>query len=184
RNGAGLYAQNTAQPSPVIATASTKGESSATALAPIIVTGMRGSLMRSLAIKRESIGVVDAISAESIGQFPDSSVGGALAHLPGVTINRGSLSYASAEGAPTATGLAQGVNVNGFGGSFDTVLVDGRQIASGNGQTFNFSSLGAMYVGQIDVLKTPDMALSSGNIGSVINVKMLTPSIIPACMPE
>ncbi|EQD66160.1 TonB-dependent receptor, partial [mine drainage metagenome] len=83
--------------------------------------------------------------------------------------------YSSAFGAPTATGLAQGVNVNGFGGSFDTVLVDGRQMASGNGQTFNFSSLGAMYVGQIDVLKTPDMALSSGNIGSVINVKMLTP---------
>ncbi|EQD66284.1 TonB-dependent receptor, partial [mine drainage metagenome] len=134
------------------------GQSSATALAPIVVTGIRGSLMRSLAIKRESIGVVDAISAETIGQFPDSSVGGALAHLPGVTINRGSLSYASAEGAPTADGLAQGVNVNGFGGSFDTVLVDGRQVASGNGQTFNFSGIGAMYVGQIDVLKTPDMA--------------------------
>ena len=74
RNGAGLYAQNTAQPGPTIAAANTKGESSATALAPIIVTGMRGSLLRSLAIKRESIGVVDAISAESIGQFPDSSV--------------------------------------------------------------------------------------------------------------
>ena len=151
------------------------GESSATALAPIVVTGIRGSLLRSLAIKRHSIGVVDAISAESIGQFPDSSVGGALAHLPGVTLNRGSLAYSSAFGAPTATGLAQGVNVNGFGGSFDTVLVDGRQIASGNGQTFNFSGIGAMYVGQIDVLKTPDMALSSGNIGSVINVKMLDP---------
>ncbi len=175
RNGAGLYAQNTARPAPTIAAGNTRGQSSATALAPIVVTGIRGSLMRSLAIKRESIGVVDAISAETIGQFPDSSVGGALAHLPGVTINRGSLSYASAEGAPTADGLAQGVNVNGFGGSFDTVLVDGRQMASGNGQTFNFSSIGAMYVGQIDVLKTPDMALSSGNIGSVINVKMLTP---------
>jgi TonB-dependent receptor len=174
RNGAGLYAQNTAQPSPVIATSSAKGQSSATALAPIVVTGMRGSLMRSLAIKRESIGVVDAISAESIGQFPDSSVGGALAHLPGVTVNRGYLS-SSAEGATVATGLPEGVNVNGFGGSFDTVLVNGRQIASGNGQTFNFSGIGAMYVGQIDVLKTPDMALSSGNIGSVINVKMLTP---------
>ena len=175
RNGAGLYAQNTARPTPTLAAGNTRGQSSATALAPIVVTGIRGSLMRSLAIKRESIGVVDAISAETIGQFPDSSVGGALAHLPGVTINRGSLSYASAEGAPTADGLAQGVNVNGFGGSFDTVLVDGRQMASGNGQTFNFSSIGAMYVGQIDVLKTPDMALSSGNIGSVINVKMLTP---------
>jgi len=173
--GVGLYAQNTAAPGSAPAGASISGQSSATTLAPIVVTGIRGSLMRSLAIKRESIGVVDAISAESIGQFPDSSVGGALAHLPGVTLNRGSLSYAQAAGAPTADGLAQGVNVNGFGGSFDTVLVNGRQIASGNGQTFNFSGIGAMYVGQIDVLKTPDMALSSGNIGSVINIKMLTP---------
>ena len=174
RNGAGLYAQNTAPPSSIIAAPSAKGQSSANTLAPIVVTGMRGSLLRSLAIKRESIGVVDAISAESIGQFPDSSVGGALAHLPGVTVNRGYLS-SQAEGATVATGLPEGVNVNGFGGSFDTVLVNGRQIASGNGQTFNFSGIGAMYVGQIDVLKTPDMALSSGNIGSVINVKMLTP---------
>ena len=117
RNGAGLYAQNTAQPGPIIAAAPTNGQSEATALAPIVVTGIRGSLMRSLAIKRESIGVVDAISAETIGQFPDSSVGGALAHLPGVTVNRGSSFGISG----TATGLPQGVNVNGFGGSFDTV---------------------------------------------------------------
>ena len=170
-SGAGLYAQNAAAPRDTIAigSAGKSGQSSATALAPIVVTGMRGSLLRSLAIKRESIGVVDAISAESIGQFPDSSVGGALAHLPGVTVDRGTFDQS------TATGLPQGVNVNGFGGSFDTVLVGGRQIASGNGQVFNFSSIGAMYVGQIDVLKTPDMALSSGNIGSVINVKMLDP---------
>jgi TonB-dependent receptor len=174
-NGAGLYAQNATIRRTSVGAASTNGQSSATALAPIIVTGIRGSLMRSLAIKRESIGVVDAISAETIGQFPDSSVGGALAHLPGVTVNRGSLAYSSAEGSPVADGLPQGVNVNGFGGSFDTVLENGRQIASGNGQTFNFSGIGAMYVGQIDVLKTPDMALSSGNVGSVINVKMLTP---------
>jgi TonB-dependent receptor len=176
-NGDGLYTQNSVAPSSIIGNANPipSRRSSATALAPIVVTGIRGSLLRSLAIKRESIGVVDAISAESIGQFPDSSVGGALAHLPGVTINRGALSYTNGAGAATATGLAQGVNVNGFGGNFDTVLVDGRQIASGNGQVFNFSGIGAMYVGQIDVLKTPDMALSSGNIGSVINVKMLDP---------
>ena len=176
-NGAGLYAQNTPAPGGLRANANPTmaGQSSATALAPIVVTGIRGSLLRSLAIKRESIGVVDAISAESIGQFPDSSIGGALAHLPGVTINRGALSDTNSAGAATATGLAQGVNVNGFGGKFDTVLVDGRQVASGNGQNFNFAGIGAMYVGQIDVLKTPDMAISSGNIGSVINVKMLDP---------
>ena len=186
-NGAGLYAQNsapaanataaatgqTADSAQMISSGQMAGQSSGTTLAPIVVTGIRGSLMRSLAIKRESIGVVDAISAESIGQFPDSSIGGALAHLPGVTVNRGSITSGFVAGP--ATGLAQGINVNGFGGSFNTVLVNGRQVASGNGQNFDFASLGAMYVGQIDVLKTPDMALSTGNIGSVINVKMLTP---------
>ena len=79
------------------------------------------------------------MSAEDIGQFPDSDIGEAVARLPGVTVNRGSLNYASAAGAPTATGLVQGVNVDGFGGSFNEVLVEGRQIASGNGQTFNFA---------------------------------------------
>ena len=162
-NGAGLYAQNSAPAASATAAANgytadsaqmtpngqMAGQSSATTLAPIVVTGIRGSLMRSLAIKRDSIGVVDAISAESIGQFPDSSVGGALAHLPGVTINRGSTSFSAVAG--TATGLAQGVNVNGFGGSFNTVLVNGRQVASGNGQNFDFASLGAMYVGPLDV---------------------------------
>ncbi len=173
--GAGLYARSSAGPAAATASTGRSVAESATELQPIIVTGIRGSLERSLQIKKESIGVVDAISAETIGQFPDSSIGGALAHIPGVTINRGSLAYSSSFGAPTATGLPQGFNVNGFGGSFNTVLMGGRQIASGNGQTFNVSTVGAMYVGEIDVLKTPDMALSSGNIGSVVNIKMLTP---------
>ena len=37
----------------------------------IITTGIRGSLTRSMDIKRASRGVVDAISAEDIGKFPD-----------------------------------------------------------------------------------------------------------------
>lgn len=186
RGGAGLLAQNMAQTpsakSTTLINTSTNGGNSGQSLSsseqrlqPIIVTGIRGSLQRSLQIKKHAIGVVDAISAEQIGQFPDSTIGGAISHIPGVTVNRGSLAYASAAGAPTATGLVQGVNVNGFGGSFNTILEDGRQTASGNGQTFNFSDLSAIYVGEIDVHKTPDMALSSGNIGSTINIKFPDP---------
>ena len=40
----------------------------------IIVTGIRGSLQRNLDIKRDAPGVIDAISAEDIGKFPDSNV--------------------------------------------------------------------------------------------------------------
>ena len=182
-NGAGLVAQNdtaaSAAPAPIAAaqtqTTAAPTASSANQLQEIVVTGIRGSLERGLQIKKESLGVVDAMSAEQIGQFPDSDIGEAVARLPGVTVNRGSLNYQSAAGAPTATGRVQGLNVDGFGGSFNEVLVEGRQIASGNGQTFNFSDFSSIYVGEIDVLKTPDMSLSSGNIASTTNVKFPNP---------
>lgn len=177
-NGAGLVAQNDQGASNTAAQAQTTAGpagASANQLQEIVVTGIRGSLQRGLEIKKQSLGVVDAMSAEQIGQFPDSDIGEAVARLPGVTVNRGSLNYASAAGAPTATGRVQGLNVDGFGGSFNEVLVEGRQIASGNGQTFNFSDFSSIYVGEIDVLKTPDMSLSSGNIASTTNVKFPNP---------
>ena len=177
-DGAGLLAQNDPAAGAAAAAPQTTAvptESSANQLQEIVVTGIRGSLERALQIKKESLGVVDAMSAEQIGQFPDSDIGEAVARLPGVTVNRGSLSYASAAGAPTATGRVQGVNVDGFGGSFNEVLVEGRQIASGNGQTFNFADFSSIYIGEIDTLKTPDMSLSSGNIASTINVKFPNP---------
>jgi iron complex outermembrane recepter protein len=176
-NGAGLVAQNATPASAAPDAQSTPGapEASGNQLQEIVVTGIRGSLERGLEIKKESLGVVDAMSAEDIGQFPDSDIGEAVARLPGVTVNRGSLNYSSTAGAPTATGRVQGINVDGFGGSFNEVLVEGRQIASGNGQTFNFSDFSSIYVGEIDVLKTPDMSLSSGNIASTTNVKFPNP---------
>ena len=144
-------------------------------LQEIVVTGVRASLQRSLDIKQQSLGVVDAISSEDIGQFPDANIGDAIARIPGVTVNRGSLNYSSSAGAPTATGAVQGINVRGFGGSFNEVLLEGRPIASGNGQTFNFSDFSAVYVGEVAVHKTPDMSLSSGSIASTINVKFPNP---------
>jgi iron complex outermembrane recepter protein len=175
-NGAGLFAQNAPGATAAAAqTTAVPAESSANQLQEIVVTGIRGSLERGLQIKKESIGVVDAMSAEEIGQFPDSDIGEAVARLPGVTVNRGSLAYSTSAGAPTATGRVQGINVDGFGGSFNETLVEGRQIASGNGQVFDFSDFSAVYVGEIDVHKTPDMSLSSGNIASTINVKFPNP---------
>src|ERR1700761_3703687 len=39
----------------------------------IIVTGTRASLNRSLDLKKQTIGIVDSISAEDIGKFPDQN---------------------------------------------------------------------------------------------------------------
>jgi iron complex outermembrane receptor protein len=173
-NGAGLLAQNSAAAAQPQTTA-LPAASSANTLQEIVVTGIRGSLQRSLEIKRMSIGVVDAVSAEDIGQFPDASIGAAVGRIPGVTVNRGSINQTSAAGAATATGSVTGVTIRGFGDQFNELLVEGRQLASGNGQNFDFSTMSANYIGEIDVHKTPDFSLSSGAIGGTINVKFPNP---------
>jgi len=142
-------------------------------LQEVVVTGIRASLQRALDIKQQAIGVEDAISAEDIGQFPDASIGEAIARIPGVTVNRGAVSASS--GAPTSTGQVTGITVRGFGNQFNEVLWGGRPVASGNGQNFDFSALGAEYVGELDVHKTPDFGLSSGAIGATINIKSPLP---------
>ena len=53
-------------------------------LQEVVVTGIRASLQKSMEIKQNSIGVVDAISAEDIGQFPDANIGDAHRFLLGV----------------------------------------------------------------------------------------------------
>lgn len=177
-NGAGLVAQNAAGAAAAAdqtQTTAAPQESSANTLQEIVVTGIRGSLQRALQIKRLSLGVVDAVSAEDIGQFPDASIGQAIGRIPGVTVNRGSINQMSGAGAATATGSVTGVTIRGFGDQFNELLVEGRQLASGNGQNFDFSTMSANYIGEIDVHKTPDFSLSTGAIGGTINVKFPNP---------
>ena len=42
------------------------------AMEEVVVKGIRGSLQRSMDIKRDASGVVDAISAEEMGNFPET----------------------------------------------------------------------------------------------------------------
>ena len=86
----------------------------------IITTGIRGSLKASMDVKRASKGVVDAISAEDIGDFPDTNLAESLQRITGVSIDR-----ERGEGAR--------VTVRGFGPDFNLVLLNGRQMPTTSG---------------------------------------------------
>ncbi len=90
-----VYAQDAVAPIP----ATTTSDTTATSAEEVVVTGIRGSLQRNLDIKRDAPGVVDAISAEDIGKFPDSNVAAALQRLPGVSIQRSGAVLPSDPGA-------------------------------------------------------------------------------------
>ena len=81
----------------------------------IVVTGIRASLEASADIKRNAQGVVDAISAEDIGKFPDTNLAESLQRISGVSIDR-------------SIGEGSKITVRGVGPDFNLVLLNGRQM--------------------------------------------------------
>jgi TonB-dependent receptor len=141
-----------------------------TAAEDIVVTGIRASLNRAIDIKRNSAGVVDAISAEDIGKFPDTNLAESLQRITGVSINR-------------VNGEGSQVSVRGFSGGFNLVTLNGRQLpasnvdtsagnafARGTSRSFDFQNLASEGVSTLEVYKTGRASIPSGGIGASINI--------------
>jgi len=134
-------------------------------LEEIVVTGLRQSLVTSEAIKRETAGVVDAITAEDIGKFPDTNLAESIQRVPGVTIDR-----LNNEGSR--------VTVRGFGPEFNLVTLNGRSMPGGitlnitaaASRSFDFENISADGIAGITVYKTGRADVPSGGIGSTINI--------------
>jgi len=155
------------------AAAPAPADDQAAAGADIVVTGVRASLERSIAIKRNSNGIVDAISAEDIGKFPNTNLAESLQRITGVSIDR-------------VNGEGSTVTVRGFGAQYNLVTLNGRQLATSNivsvggdqggdgaagfGRSFDFANLAAEGVKTLEVYKTGRAAVPSGGIGAAINV--------------
>ena len=134
----------------------------------VIVTGIRGSLKASMDLKRDATGVVDAITAEDIGDFPDTNLAESLQRITGVSIDR-----ERGEGAR--------VTVRGFGPDFNLVLLNGRQMptTSGLGRSFDFGNLASEAVSAVEVYKSGKADVPTGGIGSTINIRTTRPLDAP-----
>lgn len=124
----------------------------------IVVTGIRASLRSSQAIKRSSSQIVDAVSAEDVGKFPDVNIAESLQRVTGVAIDRNG-------------GEGQFITVRGLGPQFNTVLVNGRIMATDNaGREFSFDVLSPNMIQRTDVYKSTVPQLQEGGIGATVNV--------------
>jgi len=134
----------------------------------IVVTGLRQSLITSESIKRGTAGVVDAITSEDIGKFPDTNLAEAVQRVPGVTIDR-----MNNEGSR--------VTVRGFGPNFNMVTLNGRSMPAsvipGENATrsFEFENLSADGISGVTVYKTGRADVPSGGIGATIDIKTARP---------
>lgn len=124
----------------------------------IVVTGIRSSLASSARIKREAQQIVDTISAEDVGKFPDANIAESLQRITGVAIDR-------------SGGEGQFITVRGLGPEFNTVLVNGRVMATDNpGREFSFDVLSSNMIQRTDVYKSSVPELQEGGIGATVNI--------------
>lgn len=144
-------------------------EKDATQIEVIEVTGIFSSLSKSTAMKRDGTGVVDAISAEDIGKFPDTNLAESLQRITGVSIDR-------------ANNEGNQVTVRGFGPSFNLVTLNGRQmpnssalLSDGISRSFNFSEIASDSVSAVQVFKTGRADINTGGIGATINIQTAKP---------
>ena len=144
-------------------------------LEEVVVRGIRGSLQQSMDIKRDSAGVVDAISAEDIGKFPDTNLAESLQRITGVSIDR-------------RNGEGYQVTVRGFGPQYNMVTLNGRTMPTGGltlsksggsnpnaSRSFDMSDIAAEGVSAVEVYKTGQANIASGGIGAVVNLKTRRP---------
>ncbi len=129
---------------------------------PIEVIGIKGSLLKSMDVKRGSNGVVDAISAEDIGKFPDTNLAESLQRITGVSIDR-----SNNEGSK--------ITVRGMGPEFNLVTLNGRQMPTVGGRSYDFGNIATEGVSAVEVYKTTRADLPGGGIGATVNMLTARP---------
>ncbi|WP_340677234.1 TonB-dependent receptor [Paraglaciecola sp.] len=128
----------------------------------IEVTGIRGSLLRSMDLKREGKGIVDGISAEDIGKFPDANLAESLQRITGIAIERDN-------------GEGSKITVRGFGPDFNIVTFNGRQMPTTGGRSFDFGNIASEGISAVEVYKSGRANVATGGIGAVVNVSTSKP---------
>ncbi|MFN7054032.1 TonB-dependent receptor [Hyphomonas sp.] len=137
----------------------------------VTVTGFRGSLQQSIEVKRNETGIVDAISAQDIADFPDLNLAEALQRIPGVQIDRDG-------------GEGRSISVRGLSSDFVRVQINGMEALATTGgrdgranrnRGFDFNVFAAELFSSVRVAKSQDARLDEGSLGATVQLRSAKP---------
>jgi iron complex outermembrane recepter protein len=139
----------------------------------VVVTGFRSSIASALNVKRNESGVVDAIVAEDIAEFPDLNLAESLQRIPGVAITR-------------VQGEGRGVSVRGLGSEYTRVRLNGMEAittssgtansgGTNRGRGFDFNIFASDLFSALIVRKTASADVEEGSLGATIDLRTARP---------
>lgn len=135
----------------------------------IEVRGIRASQEANINAKRFSAAVVDVVTAEDIGKFPDKNVAESLSRITGVSVTRG-------------FGEGEKIAVRGTDPAQNRTLLNGASVASADwfvldnpSRAFNFTLLPSNLVSDLEVYKSPQADIQEGSLGGTVYLKTRKP---------
>mgnify|MGYP000103143054 CR=1 FL=1 len=135
----------------------------------VVVTGIRGSLKENISQKRNANAIVDVITSQDIGKFPDKNVAESLSRVTGVAITRD-------------FGEGEKISVRGSDPTKNRTLLNGQNVASADWfvldeptRSFNYTLLPSEIVNSLEVFKSPTAAIDEGSIGGTVILRTRKP---------
>lgn len=129
----------------------------------VVVQGIRQTIQDSIAMKREANTVVEALSADDIGDLPALSIGEALETLTSATSH-------------IEQGGATEISIRGLGPYLGSTIINGREAANGSGdRSVNFSQFPSELFNSLAVYKTQEASFIEGGVSGQISLSTLRP---------
>ncbi|KFI05717.1 TonB-dependent receptor [Massilia sp. BSC265] len=152
---------------PAVAQQATTGDSIQT----VQVTGIRGSLQRSLAVKKDASANVEVITAEDVGKMPDKNLADSLQRLAGVAVR-------------TDYDEAEKVSMRGTNPDMSLIIFNGHTVSGGDwyvadqassSRSTSLSLMPSHVLQQAVVYKTSQANIVDGGLAGTINVSTRRP---------
>ncbi len=129
----------------------------------IVVEGIRATIQDSIEVKRRDDLIVDALSADEIGDLPALSIGEALETLTGAASHR-------------EQGGATEIAIRGLGPFLSSTVINGRLATNGSGdRSVNFSQFPSELFNKVAIFKTQSASLIEGGVAGQIALETVKP---------
>lgn len=129
----------------------------------VTVTGTRATIQSSIEVKRESMTIVDAISADQIGELPALSIGEAIETVTGAATHR-------------EKGGASEIAIRGLGPFLGGATFNGREASNGSGdRSVNFNQFPSEVINTVKIYKTQQADLVEGAVAGLVAMETLKP---------
>jgi len=129
----------------------------------VVVSAVRQTMQNSIAVKRDTTAIVDALSANEIGDLPGQSIGEAIMTITGATADRGNY-------GPTE------VSLRGLGSFLSATTFNGREASNGSGdRAVNFGQFPSELFNGIKIYKSQQADLIEGGVAGTIEMETKKP---------